>query len=805
MTFGTVFSWRFGSSSQRTAFPAITTVPVTCDTAGSSNEMIQRMVTYNSQLQRHKLTPLSDIQRFAGDAQRSLFDTVFVYQKSTYPQDDALDWPIVRESPNVDYAASLELQDDADGNLLIHFTFNTGNIPTQAAAMIIAQYDEQLRILTGELEHADNSLLQSIMPPKERSLPSGIRYLHEFLEVSTRNNPNHPALEFITAITDDQSQSRTWTYRELDNRANQVANLLRQNSINPGEIVAVRMEKCAEAVFAFVGILKAGCSFLAIDPELPAQRLSFILTDSAAAALLTSTDLVGKSSSLPTLRSPKIVVSEKTLRSLSTKPVEAGLTGPEATCYCLYTSGTTGTPKGCEITHENAVQAMLAFQRLFAGHWTPTSRWLQFASYWFDVSVLEMFWSWSVGITLVGAPRDLVLDDLSGFIRRAGITQIDLTPSLARLVHPDDVPSLQGGIFITGGEALKQEIIDFWGPKLTVCNGYGPTEATIGVTMNIFVGPNAKPANIGRQFDNVGTLVLRPDTDEVVWRGAVGELCVSGKLVGKGYLNRPDLTAKSFPFLRAYNERVYRTGDLVRLLHDGSFSFIGRKDTQTKLRGQRLEVGEIDSVIKGSASDIHDVVTIVVKDDISVRQTLVSFFTIAGSMSARNLRLVTPEVAMGSVAAALSACRQRLPGYMVPSHLLAVTAIPLTVNNKVDMKKLAGFFNGLSISELQAGSGSPASDRPSSDVERQVCATLAELLKIDATVLGPDTNVFSVGLSSVSAISFAGLLKRRGLVGASVAAIMQSKCNAFAPYFFSDFLRPRHHASGIRGVCARQR
>ena len=102
MTFGTVFSWRSGSSSQKTAFPAITTVPVTCNTAGSSNEIIQRMVMYNSQLQRHKLTPLSDIQRFAGDAQRSLFDTVFVYQKSTYPQDDALDWPIVRESPNVD-------------------------------------------------------------------------------------------------------------------------------------------------------------------------------------------------------------------------------------------------------------------------------------------------------------------------------------------------------------------------------------------------------------------------------------------------------------------------------------------------------------------------------------------------------------------------------------------------------------------------------------------------------------------------------------------------------------------------------
>jgi non-ribosomal peptide synthetase component F len=201
------------------------------------------------------------------------------------------------------------------------------------------------------------------------------------------------------------------------------------------------------------------------------------------------------------------------------------------------------------LTHENAVQAMMSFQRLFAGRWTESSRWLQFASYWFDVSVLEQFWSWSVGITLVGAPRDLVLEDLAEFIRTVGITHIDLTPSLARILTPEDVPCLCGGVFITGGEALKQEIIDAWGPKVTVCNGYGPTEATIGVTMNPFVGTDAKPTNIGPAFDNVGSYVFKPDTDEPVWRGAVGELCVFGKLVGKGYLNRPDLTEKAFPYL----------------------------------------------------------------------------------------------------------------------------------------------------------------------------------------------------------------------------------------------------------------
>ena len=136
-----------------------------------------------------------------------------------------------------------------------------------------------------------------------------------------------------------------------------------------------------------------------------------------------------------------------------------------------HITGTTGTPKGCEITHENAVQAMLAFQRIFRGHWSPESKFLQFASFHFDVSVLEQYWSWSVGICVSSIPRDIVLGDIAGTIRGLNITHIDLTPSLASLLHPDEAPSLCRGVFITGGEQLKQEILDVWGPKEVIYNG----------------------------------------------------------------------------------------------------------------------------------------------------------------------------------------------------------------------------------------------------------------------------------------------------------------------------------------------
>ncbi|KAH0000676.1 peptide synthetase, partial [Aureobasidium melanogenum] len=284
---------------------------------------------------------------------------------------------------------------------------------------------------------------------------------------------------------------------------------------------------------------------------------------------------------------------------LSSTAVPVKDLSPSSVSYVLYTSGTTGTPKGCELTHDNAVQLVMAFKRLFKGRWTDESRWLQFASYHFDVSVLEQFWTWIVGMRLVCAPRDLILEDIAGFIDTMHITHLDLTPSLGRLLDPALVPSLHKGVFITGGEALKQDQINTWGDVGCLFNFYGPTECTIGVTVFPSVPKEGKPSNIGWQFDNVGSYVLAPGSQTPVLRGAVGELCISGKLVGKGYLNRPELTADCFPYLDAFGERVYRTGDLVRLFHDGSIDFLGRKDNQVKLRGQRLEIDEIEAVIKG--------------------------------------------------------------------------------------------------------------------------------------------------------------------------------------------------------------
>jgi amino acid adenylation domain-containing protein len=767
VVFGIVFSGGPSRTGNNVAFPSITIIPVPCDTAIPPLEILQDMARFNSSALRHRFIPLVDIQRHAGYENRLLFDTMFVYQKSRN-ENSTFDWAVVRETAAVDYTASLELEASRHGDMMLHLTFQTDRIPSKQAHLMLLQYDHLLKqiVINGV---SRPKLLYSILAPKEPELPSEAQFLHEFVEQGASRHPDRVALTFVKDFADTKPAPESWTYNQLNAQANQIANLLRRAGIQPESIVAVCMEKCPEASFAFIGILKAGCSFLAIDPDLPKARLEFILQDSAAKLLFVNE---GKASSFEHVEVECLELSSAFLAPISMSAVEHLTIKPDSTCYCLYTSGTTGTPKGCEITHESTVQAIMSFQRLFAGRWTEKSCWLQFASYWFDVSVLEQFWSWSVGIAVVGAPRDVVLEDLPGFISRYRVTHIDLTPALARLLQPHDVPSLWNGVFITGGEALKQEIIDIWGPKTAICNGYGPTEATIGVTMNTFIGSDAKPSNIGRQFDNVGTYVLRPGSNEPVLRGAVGELCVSGKLVGKGYLNRPELTASQFPTLPGFDERVYRTGDLVRVLADGSFLFVGRQDSQAKLRGQRLEISEIDNVIQHCADDVAHVVSLIIKAGDGGGETLVSFLTKSTQNQAGELEVVHSEAAFRLVRAAKQACLDQLPGYMVPTHILPINCLPLTVNNKVDTKRLKALFVESSPKDLQSLTGSEKNNSAMTTVEHGICSAVCELLSIDSRDVTPLSNLFSLGMSSISAISLSSLLKRRGFKKASVATLM---------------------------------
>ena len=665
-------------------------------------------------------------------------------------------------------------------DLEISLSYRSDIIPTEQAEILLSQYDKFLQdtVFSPDTNSTDHesvgSSLLSVTPAKEAPIPAPVALLHQFVEANALKIPEKIAFEFASGETAESLQKKTWTYRQFNECGNQIAHFLQAKGTVPGGIVAICFDKCPEASMAILGILKAGCAYLAIDPGAPISRKQFMLEDSGTKVLLCQQS---KKPELEALEGIDVQALDEPglLEGVSTGDVSlARPVSPDDTCYCLYTSGTTGTPKGCEITHDNAVQAMLAFQRLFAGHWDDESRWLQFASFHFDVSVLEQFWSWSVGICVTSCPRDLLFEDLPGTIQKLQITHIDLTPSLARLVHPDEVPSLCRGVFITGGEALKQEILDAWGKHGVIYNGYGPTEVTIGCTMLPRMSANDKASNIGPQFDNVGSYVFSPGTTTPVLRGSIGELCVSGPLVGKGYLNRAELTKERFQDLPDLGDRIYRTGDLVRILHDGSFQFLGRIDDQVKLRGQRLEIGEINEVIKQATPELNEVATVVIMHPKQAKDQLVSFFTtVADKKSRAEVEVRSSEDDRVLLSKIKGACRTHLPGYMVPTHIIPMTRFPLSANNKADMKVLKGIYQGLSLEEIQQ-LGSLSVDQPTDSAqERKIIAVLTKFIGSTDEKISSWSSIYELGLDSISVIAFSRSLREAGFSRAQPSIIMK--------------------------------
>ncbi|KUI59087.1 Hydroxamate-type ferrichrome siderophore peptide synthetase [Cytospora mali] len=775
VVFGTILSGRDSETTCDAVFPCITTLPIIAQNSLSNRELLDAMMEYNTGLRRQQRTPLTDIQRWLGHPNTKLFDTLLVYQKFQQEGEQHVPWSMVDEKAMVDYPVSLEVEPQA-GFVELRVTFISDVLPAEQAEILLRQFDAVFCELAQHPNGSEDDLVErdtelfAVLPAEEPQLESNVTFLHQFVEFSARKYPEKTALDFVSGFENEKPLSRKWTYRELDESGNKIANMLSSHTTT-GDIVAVCFEKCPEAHFSMLGILKAGCTLLALDPGAPSSRKEFILQDSGASVLLTDRQLSSNMTFNVTV--PVIAIDEESLAEASASlPKLTRTLSPGDRSYCLYTSGTTGTPKGCEITHENAVQAMLAFQKLFERHCDQDSKWLQFASYHFDVSVLEQYWTWSVGITLVAAPRDVILEDLAGTISRLEITHIDLTPSLARLLHPDDVPSLCRGVFITGGEQLKQEILDVWGPERVIHNFYGPTEATIGVTTYPCVPINGRSSNIGRQFTNVGSYVLRPDTEIPVLRGGVGELCVSGKLVGAGYLNRKELTAEKFPTLGTFKERVYRTGDLVRVLHDGCFDFLGRADDQVKLRGQRLEIGEINHCIRTGVRGLTDVVTLVIGNQKQQKDLLVSFVvTSQQQKESKDLQVISGDEAASISHIVQQACRERLPGYMVPTYVLLLPFIPLSPNNKAEMKELRALFNQLSPSQLVAPS--PVTNADLGGTGRKVCKALSNITGVAEEIISPSTNIFELGVDSISVMRFVRALKQEG-IKATPAVILRN-------------------------------
>ncbi|KAI1326749.1 amino acid adenylation domain-containing protein [Xylariaceae sp. FL0255] len=776
VTFGVVLDCRITDIARQSTLPMINTLPIIAENSPSNDSILQQMMRYNSELRRYQSMPITLIQRFLGSTD-IMFDTILVYQANDSSM-KPLPFRVQDEIASVEYPISLEIEESHSDITMLNLAFKANVLPPEQAKLLLTQFDALLQDVLSPQEDttstrlSDRPDLYSILAPKYDELPVEASLLHKLMERTATLQPEAPAFEFIDEVS-ETIDCQKWTYQQLNDLGNQVANFIVSHKISASSIIATCFPKCPIAYFAHLGILKAGCALLCLDPTAPVSRQRFIIDDSKAAMLLCEDQLEWTSE----VAIPVIQLTESKIASYSREsPVLNRPIAPGDICYCLYTSGTTGAPKGCLITHDNTVQAMAAFRDLFFGHWDSSSRWLQFAAFHFDVSVLEQYWSWYVGITVVAVPKDVILSDLTGTITTLGVTHIDLTPSLARLTSPEECPSLCRGIFITGGEKLRSDILQTWGSKRVIYNAYGPTEATIGVTMQLRVPENGRPSNIGNLFPNVGGYVFEPGTDIPVLRGGVGELCLSGKLVGKGYLNRDDLTNERFPTLHATGEKIYRTGDLVRVMHDDSIDFLGRADDQVKLRGQRLEIGEINHTIKEALADkASDVTTVVTKRVAQDADLLISFISLASSSKLTNeLNILSDKRSLDLARIAQDSCRNRLSTYMVPTYIFCLAYIPLSSNNKVDANRLKKIFSDLSNEQLQALATSSSSNKRSLNaLERVVVDALSHVVRVEGQEIRPTTTLFQLGVDSITIGRLARHLRSAGFVSASPSLILR--------------------------------
>ena len=492
--------------------------------------------------------------------------------------------------------------------------------------------------------------------------------LHELVAAQVQSTPHAVAVA---------SANVSLTYAALERRSNRLAHHLRALGVGPERIVGVCMERSTDVLVATLAVLKAGGAFLPLDPTYPADRLRFQLEDANAAAVLTQQRL---QSGLPATRAP-VVAIDGAWEDTAPREEEAPRTGvgPRDLAYVIYTSGSTGTPKGVMVEHR-AVCNHLRW-RQHAIPLTVTDTVLQRTPLTFDPSVWELFGPLTAGARVLMAPPTTASDSaaLVRLVADEAVTVLQAVPAvLEALVDEPELDRCQAlRRVICGGEPLATQLQERLLAQLPVelHHVYGPTEATIETT-HWRCGPTAEPtiAPIGRPIANA-TVHILDDALQPVPIGAVGELCIGGAGLTRGYLDRPDLTAQRFiphPWHSTPGARLYRSGDLGRWRPDGNIEFLGRADQQVKVRGFRVEPGEVEAALHEHAG-IREVAVVACEPAPGDRR-LVAFATVAGDHA--------------NVADLHRHAADRLPDYMLPSSILLRDDLPRTASGKVDRERL---------------------------------------------------------------------------------------------------------------------
>ncbi|WP_159083282.1 non-ribosomal peptide synthetase [Streptomyces sp. P3] len=728
VVFGTVLFGRMnsGEGSAQVLGPFINTLPVRVRTGELSVlGAVTGMRAQLADLLEHEHASLALAQQASGVAgDTPLFTSFLNYRHNTAPSaarasaDGLAGIRQVYARERTNYPLSVSVNDTGESIALD--VDAVAPVDPEAVGVLLRTATEQL---VGALETAlatgADQRLNTLPVLAEEELR---RVLTEWNDTATEVSPVPVVGQFeqwaartpdaVAVVADGEEVS----YAELDARANRLAHRLAGRGVGPESVVALALERGVDLVVAVLAVLKSGAAHLPVDPEYPAERIAFMLEDACPALVLASaaTAEVVERAGTPVL----LVDSAEVLREPAA-PAERPAALPGQLAYVIYTSGSTGRPKGVGVPLAAFANTVAALARFGAG---PGSRVAQFASVSFDNFCLEWSLALTYGATLVVVPPNRRLGaELAGFFTEAGVTHATLPPAVLAALEEGSIGAEV--VLEVGGEACPPELVERWAAGRRLFNTYGPTETTVDA-LSWQARPGVTDVPIGAPIANTRAYVLDGALSPVP-SGAAGELYLAGAGLARGYLGRAGLTAERFvadPFGGA-GERLYRTGDLVRRNARGEMEYLGRADDQVKVRGFRIELGEVRAAVAAHPQVLQ--AAVVVRGEEVGDALLVAY-------------VVAAQGTVGLPASVRDFVAERLPGYMVPSAVVVLDALPLTVNGKLDHRALPA-------PQYAAGTGRG----PATLQEELLCGVFAQVLGLPE--VGVDDDFFALGGHSLLA------------------------------------------------------
>jgi len=688
----------------------------------------------------HEHAPLALAQRCSGVAAPTpLFSALLNYRHSSAEavSGEAVQlWEgieVLGGEERTNYPLILSLDDLGEG-----FSLNVQAVAGIGAQRVCGYMQMALEQLAQALEQAPDARLDSlsILPANEREQllfglnDTALEYpqaqtIHGLFEAQVASTP-----DALAVVHEDRKLS----YRELNEQANRLAHALRKHGVQPDSRVGICVERGAEMVVGLLAILKAGGAYVPLDPAYPAERIAYMLQDSAPAVVLAQT---ATQELLAGVSVPVINLDQGTWQDESVQnPDVPGLTSTHL-AYLIYTSGSTGLPKGVMIEHRNTVNFLTWAHTAFDN--AALAKTLFSTSLNFDLAVYECFAPLTCGGSIEVVKNVLELQH-----GEHDIGLINTVPSaLKALLEVDGLPGSVHTVNVAG-EALKRSLVESLFEKTGVqrlCNLYGPSETTTYSSWVAMDREEGFAPHIGKPVGNTQFYLL-DEQQQPVPMGVPGEIYIGGAGVARGYLNRDDLTAERFlqdPFSQDTTARMYRTGDLGRYLADGNIEYLGRNDDQVKIRGFRIELGEIDARLAKHPA-IHEAV-VTAREDVPGDKRLVAYYTLAEGHTSVDIDSLRRHL------------QEKLPEYMVPAIYVALEKLPLTPNGKLDRKALPAPDLDAVVSR--------GYEAPQGETEIILARIWADLLKIER--VGRHDHFFELGGHSLLAVSLIGHMRQAGL------------------------------------------